>query len=165
MTAGLIGCGEPSTPPDNAKMPDKVDIDVGDPMPGPGSASGDKTGNPPDDGPPPLYNPIGSDTKDPDDTDPGAAIDAPAVLRGLINPETRDAAADALAAQGAKVVPDLTACLDDDNWQVRAHAAFALGVIGKDAAEALPALKKMAEGDEHESARDAAANAVAAISE
>lgn len=48
-----------------------------------------------------------------------------------------------LAKLGRKVVPHLIAALSSDNPRLRQEAAMTLGAIGKDAAEALPALAKL----------------------
>jgi HEAT repeat protein len=91
--------------------------------------------------------------------------EASALIRQLIDPATRDQAADVIESRGAASVSALTDALSHGDSQVRASAAFALSLLGKDAVPALPALKKIAETDKQETARDAALNAIAAIEE
>jgi len=87
------------------------------------------------------------------------------LLVKLAEPETRDEAVEVIREKGSAAVPDLVAALDDPNWRVRAGAAFGLSILGKEAEQALPQLRKMAESEQHESVRDAAAWAIDAISE
>ena len=92
---------------------------------------------------------------------PTASIDE--LLVQLRDAKTREYAANSLAAHGTAAVPTLLKTLDDQDWQVRAAAVFALGQIGKSAAEAKTHLQTLAEKDENPRVRDAAAFAVDAI--
>jgi HEAT repeat protein len=77
-----------------------------------------------------------------------------------------ETAAVVLAKRGGSEVSDaLLAALAHQDWQVRARAAFALGLMGKDAAAAKPALERAAAEDVEQTVRDAAAFALDAIAE
>ena len=75
----------------------------------------------------------------------------------------RELATRALIQRGAEAAGPLTKALESKDPQARAAAAFALGQLGKDGAAAADALKKMAESDDSEIARDAAAFALDAM--
>lgn len=79
--------------------------------------------------------------------------------------EDRQAAAAALAAQGKEALPVLTKALESADWKVRAAAVFALGKIGKDASPAKDKLQAIADKDENEEVRVAAAFALDALAE
>jgi len=74
-----------------------------------------------------------------------------ALALGLIGPPAKDA------------VPALRKALGDGNDGVRCYAAAALGCIGAAANDAAPALKKLAQNDEDEDVRKAAAEALKKI--
>ncbi len=73
-----------------------------------------------------------------------------------------DDAAVAIQEKGAAAVPELLAALDDDDWQVRAGAVFALSLLQQDA---LPQLRDLTETEQQESVRDAAVWAIDAIAQ
>lgn len=75
----------------------------------------------------------------------------------------RSLATRALATRGKDAVAPLVKALDSEDAQVRAAAAFTLGQLGDDAAEAKDRLKTMSESDESEIAKDAAAFALDAL--
>jgi hypothetical protein len=85
------------------------------------------------------------------------------LIEKLSDAKQRDLAARAIVARGAEAVDPLVKALDADDAQVRAAAAFALGQLGKDAASAKDRLKKMAQDDRDEIARDAATFALDAL--
>ena len=87
------------------------------------------------------------------------------LLERLRGAETRDAAAGEVLSGGAALVPELAQALESSDWQTRSAAGFALGLLTSKAEAALPALRNVAENDENEAARDAAAFAIAAIEE
>lgn len=62
--------------------------------------------------------------------------------------DTRKAAADTLAANGAAAVPDLALALESDSAPTRAAAAYALNEIGADAAPATPTLLDVLKDDD-----------------
>lgn len=86
-------------------------------------------------------------------------------LAQLADPATRDTTVAEIRERGSDMVPELVTALDDPDWRVRAGAAFGLSVLGKEAQQALPKLRSLAESDQHESARDAATWAIDAIAE
>lgn len=85
------------------------------------------------------------------------------LIESLADATSRDAAVRALVARGADAVPTLMKALEHADPQVRAASAFALSQIGEDAAAATSTLRQMAEQDEYEVARDAAAFALTAL--
>ena len=60
-------------------------------------------------------------------------------------------------------VPALARALDDEWWYVRENAAIALGKLESNAASAIPALARLAEGDRNEDVRKAAVEAIKSI--
>ncbi len=62
--------------------------------------------------------------------------------------DTRRAAADQLAAQGAAAVPDLAIALQSNNTQTQEAAAYALNEIGPEAAAATPTLLEVIRDDD-----------------
>ena len=64
------------------------------------------------------------------------------------NDDTRKAAADTLASNGAKAVPDLVGALESDSAPVRAAAAYALNEIGPEAEAATPTLLEVIKDDD-----------------
>lgn len=61
------------------------------------------------------------------------------------------------------LVEPMTKALGDDDSEVRKHATSVLGAPGKDAASALPALRKIAEDDRSKEVRAYAERAIGAI--
>jgi HEAT repeat protein len=57
------------------------------------------------------------------------------------------AAANALIQLGTNSLPELIAVLDDGDYNTRAHACYALAVLGKDAAPAVPRLGQIIEDE------------------
>lgn len=121
----------------------------------------------------PTVNPIPS-TVDPDKpiTPPPAVDPSPApvasvdeLIAQLASDKDRDAAATSLAAKGNEAIPALTKALDHETWQVRAAAVFSLGKIGGEANAVMGKLKAMAEKDDNEQVRVAAAFALDALEE
>jgi len=98
-------------------------------------------------------------------TPPPASDELQTLLAQLSDPATRLDAATKIHEQGDEAVEHLIAMLSSDSWQARAGAIFALGLYEQQAAEALPSLRLLAEGDPHEAVRDAAAFAVDAVAE
>jgi len=121
-----------------------------------------------EDGPPPLPEPediLGDPTKEPG-SDEGAAAGMPGKIAALVaanDPAAVEATMDQLMEQGPAAVPDLCACLESDNWEVRSFAVCTLGSLGEDAQAALEELKRVANEDENESVKVAAAFAIDAI--
>lgn len=77
-----------------------------------------------------------------------------------------EAAAVVLAKRGGSEISEsLLSTLKHRDWQVRARAAFALGLMGKEAAAAKAALEQAAAEDAEQTVRDAAAFALDAIAE
>lgn len=159
----LVGCGpNPNTP----EPPPPPPVVPGPVAPGPML--------PADPVKPALVNPtsLPGDTSAAPTTSPVEPAPAPTpavstaeLLKQLEQAQTREAAALALAAQGKEATPVLTKALEHADWQVRAAAVFALGKIGKDAAAAKDKLKALAEKDENEDVRVAAAFALDALAE
>lgn len=91
----------------------------------------------------------------------------PALEKALDNPELRTVAMEILAATGSKAKPavdNLVAALGDADPATRGDAAVALAAIGAEAADAVPALGKLLDGDAGEPAvRYAAAYALGRI--
>jgi hypothetical protein len=116
--------------------------------------------------PPPVVpvTPTSNTPVNPQKSPSGASIDELIAL--LPNDDARNAKpADQLAARGKAAVPALTAALAHQNWRVRAGAVYALGQIGKDAADVQERLEALAQQDENSTVRDAAAFALDAIQE
>ena len=76
---------------------------------------------------------------------PDAKIAIPALIKTFAdaNSEVRQAAADALSKFGPAAVPPLIDALKADSASTRSEAARALGTIGSDARDAIPALKAL----------------------
>ncbi len=149
----LAGCTpntpEPPPPPPVAPVPSLPVDPVKPPMVNPASLQGD------------------ADKPAPRPVDPAAApqVSSDELIKQLEKSEDRQAAAAALAAQGKEAIPALAQARDHNDWQVRAAAVFALGKIGKDAASAKDKLQAIAEKDENEEVRVAAAFALDAMAE
>jgi HEAT repeat protein len=88
---------------------------------------------------------------------------APALVAALAEKDDRQAAFLALIDIGKLAVPDLTKGLGNKNQFVRLWSAHALGRIGPDASEAVPALRERARSDTSVSVRDAAQAALAKV--
>jgi hypothetical protein len=88
-----------------------------------------------------------------------------AMLLRLSDQAERDNSIRTIRDQGPDVVPQLVKALDHDDWRVRAGAAFALSELGSDAQPALAKLEEVSKSAKHESVRDAAVWAIAAISD
>jgi hypothetical protein len=120
--------------------------------------------DPDDSGDPP---PAGSSSTGPADDAAGLIVsaDSPVVdlVAKLADPNTRDAATAVIRQQGTDAVPQLVTALEDDNWQIRAGAVFALSVLGDEAQDAVPKLRDLASTEKHEAVRDAASWAIDAI--
>jgi HEAT repeat protein len=69
----------------------------------------------------------------------------------------------ALGANGKSLVPDLVALLKSEKASVRESAAALLAAIGRDARDALPTLKKLAENDPRQNIRNLAAEVIKRI--
>ncbi len=67
---------------------------------------------------------------------------------GSTDADARKAAADQLAAQGARAVPDLAIAIQSDNTETQEAAAYALNKIGADAAAATPTLLEVIRDDD-----------------
>ena len=67
------------------------------------------------------------------------------LLAQLADAAARDDATAALQDKGTAAMPELLKALDNDDWQVRAGAAFALSMLGQDAQAAIPKLRDLAE--------------------
>ncbi len=67
---------------------------------------------------------------------------------GSTDADTRREAADQLAAQGARAVPDLAIAIQSDNTETQEAAAYALNEIGPDAAAATPTLLEVIRDDD-----------------
>ena len=90
--------------------------------------------------------------------DADAAIALP-ILRARLeddNALVRRTAADSMARFGEKAVPELIAALKNDHKELKAEVLFALGVIGSNAAEAVPALKVVLFGKDPKESQAAA---------
>jgi hypothetical protein len=87
---------------------------------------------------------------------------APKLVPILANREERDAALKALVHIGKYAVPELIKGLDDKRLFVRLWCAHALGQIGPDASDAVPALMRTL-SDASENVRDAARGALKKI--
>jgi hypothetical protein len=85
------------------------------------------------------------------------------LIAKLGDAKQRDLASRALVSRDKEAVDPLVKALDSEDAQVRAAAAFALGQLGKDAADAKERLKKMSQDDRDEIARDAATFALDAL--
>lgn len=96
----------------------------------------------------------------------GRAADAiPALVQVLwsSDPDLPFVAANALGDIGPAAVSSLVQALEDGNERVRWFAAYALGKIGPDAGEAIPALIRVLEEEGNRSVREAAAEALEAV--
>jgi HEAT repeat protein len=96
----------------------------------------------------------------------GQAVDAaPALVQVLwsSDPDLPFVAANALGDIGPEAVLPLIQALEDGNERVRWFAAYALGRIGPDAGDAIPALARVLEEERNHSVREAAAEALEAI--
>ncbi|HTN75321.1 MAG TPA: HEAT repeat domain-containing protein [Pirellulaceae bacterium] len=144
LLLGVIGCGSPAS--SDAPAPKILtEKDVPQPKPTPNT-------------PPRTYVTPGDEAV--------TALQETAVselIAKLKTPESRDAAARALALRGPAVAQELIAALDDPQAEVRAAAAFSLGQLSQDGSAALPALRAKAEKDDSELVRDAATFAADAI--
>lgn len=149
----LLGC-VPSPPPEPVPPP-VVEREPVSPLPVVPMTDPPATGTPAD--------PVKPTTPPTDPALPKAAVNVSEQIEKLTNEKERQAAAVALASVGKAAVPALTKALDHADWQVRAAAVFALGQIGKDASEAKARLQTIAEKDENNSVRDAAAFALDAL--
>ena len=83
--------------------------------------------------------------------------------QGPDNPTIHGAAALALAQIGAPAVPTLVGALDSDEISVRQSAIEALGEIGPEARDAVPALTQIVTTDESTAVKYAARKALASI--
>ena len=93
-----------------------------------------------------------------------AAGEAVPMIADLLWTESSLAAARALARIGGASVPRLVQALAEEDWYPRANAAWALGEIGPEAREAIPALEALArDEDQDEEVRQAAAEALEKI--
>jgi HEAT repeat protein len=93
-----------------------------------------------------------------------AAQDAVPMIADLLWTESSLTAARALAKIGRASVPRLVQALREEGWYPRANAAWALGDIGPDARDAIPALEALAgDVDQDEEVSRAAAEALAKI--
>jgi len=96
----------------------------------------------------------------------GRAADAvPALVQVLrsSDPDLPFVAANALGDIGPGAVLPLIQALGDGNERVRWFAAYALGQIGPDARDAIPALARVLEEERNRSVREAAAEALEAV--
>jgi len=183
LAAGLTGCGsgdDDSHVPEDAKIDSPPDIQIGVDGPGSGTTdpgTTDPGGEAPAGGEAPPFDPGATDPgSEGPELDPGGAgssdpppsdeaIDAASVTELIAlfaDARSRDRAADVIQRRGATVVADLAAALDSQDPKTRAGAAYGLGLLGKDAASALPKLKQISK-EQEENVRVAALNAIDAI--
>lgn len=101
----------------------------------------------------------------PEDKELAALKEVPVeeLVTRLGDEKQRELATRALVERGEAAAEPLTKGLEASDPQARAAAAFALGQLGKEAASATAALKKIAESDDSEIARDAATFALDAL--
>lgn len=101
------------------------------------------------------------------ETDDLHTMELPELIENLghVDLERRYEAAELITEGGAEHLDELISALENENYHVRAGAAFTLGTLGADASPALDALNKVKENDEWSAARDAAAFAMEAIKE
>ncbi|MBE9061175.1 S-layer homology domain-containing protein [cf. Phormidesmis sp. LEGE 11477] len=96
-----------------------------------------------------IASPYLPDTSVPIVTDP-AEDDFTSLVASLgsADADVRKAAADQLAAEGAKAVPDLAIALQSDDTQTQEAAAYALNEIGAEAEAATPTLLEVLRDDD-----------------
>ena len=113
--------------------------------------------------PPPIDKPVVPPSPPPSAEELTNLAPAELVAR-LATPANRDAAAAEVRRRGKPLVEPLIQQLDPKQpWQVRAAAAFGLGLLGDQAQAALPALKETAANDPEMQVQDAARFAIDAI--
>jgi hypothetical protein len=119
--------------------------------------------------PPPMVNPASLPTPMDEQPSPLVAIRLPDstddLAKLLENDSQREAAAAALAEKGKEALPALTSALEHADWRVRAAAVFALGRMGPEAHSLQDRLKTLADSDENNTVRVAAAFALDALAE
>ncbi len=114
--------------------------------------------------------PIDQPTRPPDESRIDIATPVPQMSNadliqslGHVDHQTQVRAETALLEQGSAVVPQLINALNEPNWHVRAGAIRMLGRLGRQASDALPRLRSIAENDESEAVRDTASFNISAI--
>jgi HEAT repeat protein len=188
LIAGMIGllgvgCGQPATPPQAARIERPAASAVADPAEAPAAQAPRQEAvvaapaQPPAAAKPPT--PSAEQPAIPDQPatsakpDAGAAPVAPAdripalraALAGAANDRARVDVIDDIAQLGQNARPmlaDLVACTTDPDVRVRWHAARAIGMIGEDALAEIPTLVKLLEDPDAVVATQAAA-AIGAI--
>lgn len=79
---------------------------------------------------------------------PDAKDAIPSILRAFTNPRTQYAASRALGNIGKEAVPAIVTLLESNDAEVRANAAFALILVGKDAETAASALENAVQDED-----------------
>lgn len=188
-----VGCGPPkeketNDPKGNPKNPPEIMIEIPD-DPAPMPMGEDPSKKPVDPAPmpapaedpakkpveltPPGQGPVEDPAKKPGEPAPidpakpevpppgTASVDE--LLPKLGDPAARDATLASIKAHGAAAVEPLVTALGSAQAETKANAVLALGALGKEAAKALPELRKLAETGEPEDLRIAAKFAIDAI--